>query len=1186
MSARPVKFDIVETPIDPGLSVIEASAGTGKTYAISRLVPRLLLERTVARLGEILLVTFTNDAARELSDRVRGVLEKLHAEPEPGEGKSDPGVHALRQKFDKPEDRGIIARALLDIDQLGVSTIHSFCQRVLQTEGTLCGLPVMPELIPDADPLIEEALYDIWSSRIAGDEMLSAIASAQKWNPASDLKLVKQVLGLDDFEPVPPARPLALVLQELKDGAAQFTEEMVRELVGLSENVAGWNSAAGTGDFRLQQFSNLRNAGDFSAWIEAVQWLPRIGEDKGGLITAKGNANKALIKQAAGLPAVHLARKISGLYGQLSWHWQMSCASDVRCSVLSALQKNRQITYDGLIATLLEALRSPVGGPQLTARLRDQYKVALIDESQDTDPRQFEVFRTIFHDSGKEASRMVLIGDPKQAIYEFRGADVNTYLAARKMAGAKVFSLSQTFRSPQPLVQAVNTLFKRDCSLLKNGLEFSPASSGLDGDIFLEGEGIDPAVRLEAWIVPDDQAEAYGNSAKRLPLIADTVASEIVRLLQAGVRIAHSDVTPARAVQPGDFAILVSNRFEAAAMIDALQARRVPAIQAKSSDILISDEAGELLVILRAIEEPRRSTLRLAALSTRLMGRNADDIRRIREDAAEDDALLEKFLRWQTTLYRQGIAAALAEIDHDENVTLRLAGTLQGDRRITNLRQLSDLLQAASHELGNRPGHLVRWFGQEMAASDSGSDAEERQQQLESDAQAVKIVTMHAAKGLEYNLVFCPFLWSSRSIKGDRGVKLLSRPGLPPQLVNPGLITDRSRFDTSFARAALEDRLRLAYVAITRAKVKAWIFGGALSGNKASPSALDWLVRVDASPDFEAWFDATGSAIRGSLHTAGFELHVAEGRGVIEQKPPPPPEPGIWNPPDAPSSPVLSALDAPGIPEPWGMTSFSSLTREKNPHSGLDAGPAESAPVHANAFSAAPGGAGVGTAVHDWIERWDFSNIENGGLLEHLRKYDLPPVTGEGSLPMHESVRDMLNELRAAVLPGLGCTVSVACPRPESSEWHFQLPIDDSLSAHSLAAVFAAHGEKDYAAALEALPAEELKGYLHGFLDRLTISDGVWGVIDWKTNKLDQGYGLESLQSCARQSHYLLQTHLYLVALRRFLGPDAKIAGAWLVFLRGIRSGSADGILHIQPSDALMRDLDRLFARPAGGSRL
>ena len=1180
----PAAFDIVKTPIVAGLSVIEASAGTGKTYAISRLVPRLLLERTVARLREILLVTFTNDAASELSDRVRGVLEKLHAKPEPDEEKSDPGAHALRQKFQSREDREVIARALLDIDQLGVSTIHSFCLRTLQTEGTLCGLPVVPEQVPDAEALIEEALYDLWKSKVAGSALLSAIAAAQQWNPAGDMALVKQVVGMDEIEALPPPRPLEDALRELEAGAGRFTKEMVAGLTSLAAKVSSWNKGAGDEAFRSQQFSSLREPEDFLSWTNAVSWLPKIAEGKAGLISARSAANKALIAEAAQLPAVLLAREMSALYWQLGWHWRLDCARAVRQTVAAALRKNRQITYDGLISTLRDALRSEKTGPLLRARLREQYKVALIDESQDTDPRQFEIFRAIFSCPGSDASRMVLIGDPKQAIYEFRGADVNTYLDARARAGDNVYSLSKTFRSPQPLVDAVNAVFQRNGSLLKDGLGFSPATSGLDGDIFLEAGGVDPAVRLEAWVVPDEQAGDYSNAGGRLRRISGCVASEIVRLLQGGARIARG--REGRPVRPGDIAVLVSNRFEAAAMIDAFQARRVPAIQAKAADILTTDEAAELLVVLRAIEDPRRSDLRLAALSTRLMGRTAADIRRIREDAEEDEAALENFLRWQSALHRQGVAAALAEIDCDEKMTLRLAGTLQGERRVTNLRQLGDLLQEASHRFGNRLGHLVRWLAQEIAGVDSGGETEERQQQLESDAQAVKIVTMHSAKGLEYHLVFCPFLWTSRNNKKSKaGVNVLARPGQAPLLVNLDLVDDQSPYDRALARAALEDRLRLAYVAITRAKVKAWIFCGALSGKNPQASALDWLLRSEEPTDFDGWLERTGPAPRGLLHQEGLALLATGGGGAIRQQAPPEISPAPWQPSDSSSAAKLVALPAPEIPEPWVLTSFSSLTREKNPHGAGEvvSGSAEADPP--NPLFQAPGGAMVGTAIHDWIEGWDFTGPDLAEVGEHLEKYPLPAPGAALGLPFHECVAGMLAELRAAVLPGLDCTVAAACPQAESSEWHFQLPIEKSLSARSLADVFATHGGSDYAAVLEALPAEELKGYLHGFLDRLAFHEGSWGVIDWKTNKLESGYGQDSLRSCAMQSHYLLQTHLYLVALRRFLGPQVPIAGAWLVFLRGVRSGSSDGILHIQPSAALMAGLDGLFSQPAARSR-
>jgi len=1188
LSAMPTAFDFAGTPIDPGLSVIEASAGTGKTHAISHLVPRLLLERTASRLGEILLVTFTNDAARELSDRVRTVLEKLCADPRPDEILSDPGVHQLREKFPGPDERAIIARALLDIDQLAVSTIHSFCQRVVQTEGTLCGQPVIPELIADADGLIKEALYDLWKTRVAGNELASSIAAAQKWDPANDLRFVRQVLGLDDFEAEPPARAFGEVLQELKEGARQFTKEMVGELARLAQKVPHWNKAGGDDSFRNQQFSNLRNDENFSDWIDAVNWLPRMASAQGGMIPARGAANNALIRDAANLPVVLLARKMSGLYARLSWYWQFDCLADIRQTVSATLRKNRQITYDGLITTLRDALRSPEHGRRLAAHLRGQFKVALIDESQDTDPRQFEIFRAIFvgNETNPSDSRLVLIGDPKQAIYAFRGADVNTYLGARAQAEPRVFSLTKTFRSPEPLVRAVNALFQRPGSLLKDGLDCHPATSGVEGDVFLESGGADAGARMEAWIVAEENAADFSNADKRLPLIADTVASEIVRLLKAGARIVHrsGDGTVAKSepVHPGDFAILVGNRFEAAALMRALQARRVPAIQAKGADIMTSDEASELLVLLRAIEEPRRSSLRRAALATRLLGRNAKALRRLNENPHQDDEVLETFLHWQAVLQRRGIAAALAEMDCTEKTTLRLAGMQQGERRVTNLRQLTDLLQAASLECGNHPGHLVRWFGQEIARAGTRAETDERQQQLESDAQAVKIVTMHAAKGLEYNLVFCPFLWSARVIEKNKGAQTLSRKDRPALLVDPGLAENPSRWARDIARANLEDRLRLAYVAITRAKVKVWIWGGAVAGKATPASALDWLLRTREAPDFDAWCAALETEDRGEAHQSGLSaLAAADGGSPIQLLPPPPRSDAIWQPMEGAPSLPLSSLASPEIPKPWVLTSFSALTREKNPHgSGETVAPqAPAAPQsEANSFSSAPGGAMVGTAIHDWIERWDFSSPKTDALIRHLGNYPLPET--DRGRPMHECVGGMLEDLRAAILPGLDCGIREACPRPEASEWHFQLPIRKSLSSHSLAQVFAAHGNPDYAALLAALPAEELNGYLHGFLDRLAFRNGVWEVLDWKTNKLLPDYGQDSLLTCAMQSHYLLQAHLYLVALRRYLGPENRIAGACLVFLRGIRAGTAEGILHLQPSDHLMRDLGKLFAPP------
>ena len=233
-------FDFAGEALEPGLSVIEASAGTGKTYAISHLVPRLLLDGSAANLGEILLVTFTNDAARELADRVRRVIEKLHAPPAPDEEAADAGLHRLREKFGAKKVHEVAGRALLDLDLLGVSTIHSFCLKVLQTEGTLCGLPAVPESIPDSAEIADRVLRDLWESRIAGNALHAAVASAAGWKLDEDLSFLKTALPLENPEPVPEAGGFESGMAEIENLREELTKEVCDELGGILASVTDW----------------------------------------------------------------------------------------------------------------------------------------------------------------------------------------------------------------------------------------------------------------------------------------------------------------------------------------------------------------------------------------------------------------------------------------------------------------------------------------------------------------------------------------------------------------------------------------------------------------------------------------------------------------------------------------------------------------------------------------------------------------------------------------------------------------------------------------------------------------------------------------------------------------------------------------------------------------------------------
>ncbi len=1188
------EFDVIKSELRPGLSVIEASAGTGKTHALSHLVPRLLLDGSVDSIGKILLVTFTNDAARELSDRVRKVLETLHA---PAAADENDSIRGIREEFAEALGKGIVARALLDIDQLRVSTIHSFCQQVLQTEGALCGLPAMPELLADTDEIIGETLHDLWESDVAGNPLASALVVAQGWKFEDDLRFVKRFLPDHAAEVFPAAGDFEADLRRLDALPSSFDAAVCGEIRSIVDSVAGWLSnkdPSQTGILehidRLEQAADAAAPGFLSA-LKPVADLP-------GCIKKAKQVD--LIARASNSAAVQFAQAAADLAKNLRWSFRIRCLRLAHDAVEDTLKTGRQISYDGLIGHLHRALNEGVNKDQLVGRLRERYAVALIDESQDTDPRQFGIFSTIFLGGGRH--RMVLIGDPKQAIYGFRGADVNTYLDAAAAAG-HVFGRNKTFRSPQALVDAWNVLFARPGALLKDGLECRRAVSGLDHDTLLSIDGNEQESRMEFWIAPDGDSKLYSAKPNRNRLIAAQTASEIVRLLNSGKLVRRDGNGGPRVVEdvrPNHIAVLVGDRRQAEAVEEALKERSVPSVRAGVEDIMASEEAADLLAILAALDDPRRRGLRFAALATRLLGRDDAQLRGLSDS---EDAMLGEFLRWEEEFLRHGPAAAIALIDREQGVVASLANGDDGDRRVTNFRQLCDVLQAAHAEHGNRAGRFVRWFGGEIARAQERTEIEERQIQLESDAEAVRIVTMHKAKGLEFDLVFCPFLWDSRVPKGPQK---LSRRGERDVLVDIELSDAK---DSALARAALEELLRLAYVAITRAKVRVWIHAGEVCGANTVASALDWLLRTEhpdgaalplSGPDFDAWRAVAESSGRGVRHDAGIKRLMDAAGGVISRKAPPAPANVGWRRPAANHGGLLPPEPAPHVPEPWYLTSFSALTREENPRWDSGAGiPAErndSPPadtdIPPNPFLLAVGGRVVGDAVHGWLEQWDFAEPDADAVKRHFDGYTLPEpkASDPAPPPFDTSAAGMLRELRKAVLPGFGCSIAAACPDPRASEWHFHLPIRDDapLDAASIARAFEQYPQKGYEGYHERLAdlnADNLRGFLHGFIDRLAIDPRTknWGVIDWKTNKLGDSasaYSPASLRACVMDRHYFLQVHLYLVALRRYLRKSLPAEDAWLVFLRGVSAGTSHGTLHIKPPGALLAALDKLFFAP------
>jgi exodeoxyribonuclease V beta subunit len=1158
-------FDPVKSKIEPGLTVIEASAGTGKTFSISHLVPRLLLEKPELRLSEILLVTFTTDAAGELADRTRKVFADLVSDNPP----ENETMTALRTRMVETcggVDK--IHQAIRELDLLSISTIHSFCQSVIQTEGELCGLPVMPEVLADWKDLVRESLHDIWKSRVASEEMLARIAGMLGWKFDEDLSFVSKVLEMPEIrvEPNPPL--FEELFAGLSNPRGRFQPAEVSELVAVLENVK-WNTAGRTPEFRAAVLETLEAPGDLTSWFDAVQWVAQLDKSDSGAIRKNGDIHSRI----AELQAVKTAKGICRDFKMLTLSWRKHLAEIVAEKVAANLHSNRLATFNGMVNTLDEALRGP-HAETLRKRIRERFRFALVDESQDTDGAQFRIFEKIFLDSPNHS--LVLIGDPKQAIYAFRGADVNTYLTAKNRPGARIFTLSATYRSPQPLVECVNALFDHSRSFHKENLDFISSSSAMSQDTWLQesADGTTPFVRLEAWIVPDTQVEDFSNDGKRLSEISKAVASEIARLLAldgVSTGIVEKGAEKPRRVVPADCAVLVSQNYEAVAIHDALKARGIPAIRKTNEDVMGSEEAREILTLLMAVNSPLQAKIRRAALATRLLGKTDEEIRTI--DETDKDDTVSKFQNWKLEWSRRGISTVLALIDDQESISKRLAASKDGERRLTNFRHLTEILSGFAAVSGGKPNHLLIWLEQEIArASGSGTPPDERLLQLESDSLAVKITTMHSAKGLEFPLVFCPFLWTSKTPKG---YQVLNRNSVF-SMVDTNLCEPEVRVE--IMESLLEERLRLTYVALTRAQVKLCLCAGAVPGKKGSASALDWLLRSDQNIGFSAW-EGVAASNRGATHEVAFQSIVEELGGLCLVKDGlPSSQNGIYAPP---AVVITDHVEPVRVPRAfWRVTSFSQLTREKNAKGDASKPPSEESGDESqstpNRFAALRGGAALGTAVHDFLETWNFGSVPDAADLEkHFSGYSF----GKGYEDITPASADMLDHLRDAVLPGMDCSVEAACRTPKTSEWQFHLPAMTGFSVAKIAKVFRDNDDSEYADSLESLGSDALEGFLQGFIDKIAAYGATYGVIDWKTNQL-ASYDGESLRKAARASHYWLQTHLYLVALSRYLGPQADIRGAWLIYLRGVKSGTPNSVLHIKPSPALLQGLDSLFTRP------
>lgn len=1209
-------LDVATVPLR-GVQLIEASAGTGKTYTITSLVVRLLVERRLS-IDKILAVTFTNAATSELKDRVHARLIEaravVHGLASPGD---DPLLNHLLSLEHQKGVRHQLDQALLKIDSVGIFTIHGFAARMLKEYAfesvTRQGL----ELILDQRPLIFDVVTDFWSTRIAtlSKDEFQAVGGEHFYSVLRSVGLAAAgaiEVPLIKLQPSGNRQELLALLKEKYERAREQFEEQGAELLQILLETPSLSRVS------YKEPSLLRDYQLYREYFKAE--VGSQGHPETELFTQekveKSTKKKQKLLQHPLLKTLGDLRQCFFDLAQADSHFADALRFELCEEISRRIQREHARagtqSFDGLLLDLATALRDPSLGPRLAQEIRRVFPVALIDEFQDTDPLQYEIFSRIYQPtSGETKARnaLFLIGDPKQSIYSFRGADVGTYLKAQNDAEA-LWTLTVSYRASPRLVQAQNAIFASSpapfgTTQIAYDLISAPPSAH-DSLTDSEGQALPGLVLVELEGAVDD--------------LAQQTAREIANFL--ALRPMLGD----RLVCAGDIAVLTRTNRQAAEVQDALRLVRIPAVLHGDRSVFESSEARELRRVLRALAEPTHRTLVRTALATRAVGLSAEQLLHLDEDAPALETWSQRVRTWGDLWRNRGVAHAVAALQADTSFLSRTLAVIDGERRVTNFRHLIELLHDAEQSEHLGITGLLRWLDTAIFDPSSHSMADEvRQLRLESDASAVTLTTSHRSKGLEYGIVFLPSIGIP-----DRGRKSQAFRYFDDDLGEPRLemrdLANRHHSEEIRKQEEQQESLRLAYVALTRAKHHVV----ALLSPQRSFSPLGYLLHDGGGgqsglSSFGERFKALAEAQR-AQQIADF---VARSQGTIVVRPA-----SLYSVNYLPSEKSVGQIfkpDAvPARPESERTSSFSSMTRDapqglsRAAREGKDvdeqvlptedqlAGEARRAVPGTQTLSSLaefPRGAGPGDALHAAFEHCGFADSSpEERALEVERQLKRRGFTDSDVASLQIKLEEVLQVPLADPHPQAGATV---CKLGELNsftsiaEMEFSLVVGDPecrLSASGLARALGYVDEltprdtlavkgpewlsKSYLQQVYDLPFSAWSGFLRGFIDLTFEHEGRLYALDYKSNYLGphlEDYNPERLSEAMEHHHYFLQALLYALALHRYgqvripgYEYETHFGGMHYLFVRGMHPDHAQsGVLSFRPSCELIERLDR-----------
>ncbi len=1206
-----------------GLRLIEASAGTGKTYTIGALYLRLVLEHgedngfhRALMPPEILVVTFTNAATEELRDRIRNKLVEAAAFFR-GECGGDEFLECLGSAFPQeswPEKASVLEHAALWMDEAAIHTIHSWSKRMLRQHAFECGSLLDLDLAPDDQDLLEEAARDYWRCHFYGlppEQLTELLALIKCTTPQALLSQVKPLLkvGANNYSPLQgDGNPFDMLEQRCEAILAARREWSVDFETAIDQVTEAKADKTLNG--------NKYGAPSLKKWIHQLTlWI----KEKGPLPDTRTRLRFSFqgLKEGTNKhksPPEHHAYEAFDRLNDILNRFEIDKALFVHAAREIDRRYQRQkdqqglVDFDDLLTHLNEALQHP-GNERLAEIIAGQYPVAMIDEFQDTDPVQYAAFSRIY--SRRPQTALLMIGDPKQAIYAFRGADIHTYLRARRDTGDKPYTLDVNYRATEELVKSVNQMFASATPypegpfLFKDRIPFEPVSAkGPQGQLMVKNQ---PSSGLHIWQLQQTEPVLKTGENGYLAKMAEAFADEIVRVLnlaeqhppRAGFQNASGE--PLKPLRPADMAVLVRSGNEANIIREALDKRRVRSVYlSDKTSVFDSPEARQMCYLLQACASPGQERALKAALATPILRQPFTRLDNLNHNGAAWEGEIERFSRYHSVWQSRGVLPMLRNLLQDFGVSSGLLTAPGGERAATNFLHLAELLQAKSVEVDGAKG-LIRWLEEQLQQHPTG--VEDQVLRLESDEELIKVITIHKSKGLQYPLVFLPFACSFRQATRKNVVMTIHSH----EQSGVRITTSPEAADIEAAdRERLAEDLRLLYVAVTRARYACWM-GIGVTGS------------------------TTKNGEKSTLHRSGFGYLLSAGEMIptrdlpdklrflkgncphitIEQLPEP--RMGVYKP-KGEAVPLMPALpfNTPVFRD-WRITSYSGILKvganDYSPKKPFDfpgsaiedqlQEPGEATLSYPEIRPGKPSihnfprGPEPGTFLHgllEWAADEGFSNVAHDRQLIHDQVELRCSHRGWGTWvdALTQWFQDLLNT--HFTLPNQKKDVRLMDLPPS----HYQPELEFLFAAHRVNT-----RSLDHALAHGVLPGAErpplqafhINGMLKGFIDLVFEFEGQYYVLDYKSNHLSdntRAYGSEAMAHAMLSHRYDLQYVLYTLALHRLLKarlPDYRyerdMGGAVYLFLRGV-DRNHNGVYGDKTPQALIEQLDGDFAGGEG----